>query len=361
MSKIEFKNLKKQYDNAPNPTIENLNLTINDGEFVAFVGPSGCGKSTTLRMLAGLEDVTDGEIIIGDKVVNNVLPRERDIAMVFQNYALYPHKTVYKNISFGLKMNKVPKDEIDKKVSWAADILGITDQLEKKPKDLSGGQRQRVALARAIVKNSSVFLMDEPLSNLDAKLRVSTRNEISALHKQLKSTFVYVTHDQVEAMTMATKIVVMNKGNIMQVGTPKELYQRPNNLFVATFIGTPQMNMFDAKVKLDKLEIGNLKLPIPNMYIEKLKNYNGKEIKLGIRPEDIATSALELETYKDDKISLKVKNIELIGKNYFVYSSLANTNVTIDTVNEYAINEEIDIVFKPHKLHLFDIKTGERI
>lgn len=357
MSSITLKQLTKTYENASEATIKGIDLDINDGEFVAFVGPSGCGKSTTLRMIAGLESISDGEIRIDDKVVNDVLPRDRNIAMVFQNYALYPHKTVYKNISFGLKMKKTPPDVIEQKVAWASDILGITDQLDKKPKDLSGGQRQRVALARAIVKESGVFLMDEPLSNLDAKLRVSTRKEIIALHRALKSTFIYVTHDQIEAMTMADKIVVMNKGEIKQVGTPKELYNKPINLFVATFIGTPAMNIIKVSIDQDKVLLpGGQTIVLPEGIVNKLP-VDKKEFLLGIRPEDIVVTKVELEAYKDLQFEVDVVHSELVGRTYNVYAKVGEFDLIMDTSNEYNLDEKITVALKPSKIHMFDIDT----
>src|SRR5690625_3283427 len=263
MAKIQFNNMYKRYDNADDYSVKDFDIDVEDGEFLVLVGPSGCGKSTTLRMIAGLEEITEGELKIDGKVVNNVAPKDRDIAMVFQNYALYPHMSVYDNMAFGLKLRKTPKKEIRAQVHEAAEILGLTKYLDRKPKALSGGQRQRVALGRAIVRDAGVFLMDEPLSNLDAQLRVQMRAEITKLHKRLETTTIYVTHDQTEALTMATRIVVLNEGNIMQVGTPKEVYDLPENVFVAEFIGSPAMNIFDGRMDGGVLSIGDARFEIP--------------------------------------------------------------------------------------------------
>src|SRR5699024_3361354 len=293
MGELKLKNIKKTYDNGP-AVVSDLNLEIHNGEFLVFVGPSGCGKSTTLRMIAGLEEITEGEFYIDGKLMNDVEPKNRDIAMVFQNYALYPHMTVYDNMAFGLKLRKHPKIEIQQRVENAAEILGLTDYLDRKPKALSGGQRQRVALGRAIVRDAGVFLMDEPLSNFDAKLRVQMRAEIGKLHERLKTTSIYVTHDQTEALTMATRIVILNKGDIMQVGTPKEVYDFPDNIFVAQFIGSPSMNVFNAKIEDGGLVIGDNIIKIPEakkrMLIE--QGYDNKPIKFGIRHEDVREEAV---------------------------------------------------------------------
>ena len=298
MAEVILKDICKSYDNGFN-AVKNVNIDIQDKEFVVLVGPSGCGKSTTLRMIAGLEEISSGQLHIGDRLVNDVDPKDRDIAMVFQNYALYPHLTVYDNMAFALKLRKLPKDEIDSKVKEAAKILDLTHLLDRKPKALSGGQRQRVALGRAIVRNPKVFLMDEPLSNLDAKLRTSMRTEITKLHKSLGTTFIYVTHDQVEAMTMADRIVVMKDGVVQQIATPQEVYDTPNNMFVAGFIGAPQMNFIDVTLvekdgeifaKNDSL---NIKLNKGQCCALIEKNYIGKEVVLGIRPEDKSTFSLD--------------------------------------------------------------------
>ncbi|MCI7328933.1 MAG: sn-glycerol-3-phosphate ABC transporter ATP-binding protein UgpC, partial [Lachnospiraceae bacterium] len=304
MSEIQLEGVCKVYPNGVT-AVKDFNLDVQDKEFIIFVGPSGCGKSTTLRMIAGLEDITDGTLKIDGKVMNNVEPKDRDIAMVFQNYALYPHMTVFDNMAFGLKLRKVPKDEIKRKVDEAADILGLKPYLDRKPKALSGGQRQRVAMGRAIVRNPKVFLMDEPLSNLDAKLRVQMRSEIASLHNRLKATIIYVTHDQTEAMTLGTRIVVLKDGVIMQVDSPQKLYNEPNNLFVAGFIGSPQMNFIDAVCKVEgervTLNFEKTSVVLPPAKAKKLIDggYNGKTVVMGIRPEDIGDSQIEIEAHKD--------------------------------------------------------------
>ena len=308
--------------------VKNFNLEIADKEFIIFVGPSGCGKSTTLRMIAGLEDISSGELKIGDRVVNDVEPKDRDIAMVFQNYALYPHMTVYDNMAFGLKLRKVPKDEIDKMVKEAAKILDLTQLLDRKPKALSGGQRQRVAMGRAIVRNPKVFLMDEPLSNLDAKLRVQMRIEIAKLHQRLGTTIIYVTHDQTEAMTLGTRIVVMKDGVVQQVDTPQHLYEQPGNLFVAGFMGSPQMNFLDAQIaeKGGDLiaKVGEYDIVIPAAKAKVLKDggYVGKTVVLGIRPEDIHDSQMFIEASPSVPMTSTVKVYELLGAEVFLYFEL---------------------------------------
>ena len=321
MASLSLKNIYKKYDNGF-CAVTDFNLEVADKEFVVFVGPSGCGKSTTLRMIAGLEDITEGEFYIGDRLVNDVEPKDRDIAMVFQSYALYPHMTVFDNMAFALKLRKVPKDEIKAKVEEAAKILGLEELLDRKPKALSGGQRQRVALGRAIVRSPKVFLMDEPLSNLDAKLRSNMRAEIIKIHNTLGATTIYVTHDQTEAMTMADRIVVMKKGVVQQVGSPKDIYDHPENLFVAGFIGAPTMNFMRGKVVEGNFvtkDGGNIEIPVG--YYEKLKElgYEGKEVVLGIRPENISNDPLVLETYSHAKITSKVIVAELLGSEYIVH------------------------------------------
>ena len=315
MASLSLKNIYKKYDNGF-CAVTDFNLEVADKEFVVFVGPSGCGKSTTLRMIAGLEDITEGEFYIGDRLVNDVEPKDRDIAMVFQSYALYPHMTVFDNMAFALKLRKVPKEEIKAKVEEAAKILGLEELLDRKPKALSGGQRQRVALGRAIVRSPKVFLMDEPLSNLDAKLRSNMRAEIIKIHNTLGATTIYVTHDQTEAMTMADRIVVMKKGVVQQVGSPKDIYDHPENLFVAGFIGAPTMNFMRGKVAEGNFVTkGGGEIEIPLGYYEKLKElgYEGKEVVLGIRPENISNDPLVLETYSHAKITSKVIVAELLG------------------------------------------------
>ena len=363
MAGISFKNIKKQYPNGF-VAIEGLNLEIKDKEFVVLVGPSGCGKSTTLRMIAGLEEVSDGDLMIGDKVVNNVPPKDRDIAMVFQNYALYPHMSVYDNMAFALKLRKTPKKVIKEKVVEAAKILDIEHLLNKKPKVMSGGQRQRVALGRAIVRHPKVFLLDEPLSNLDAKLRTQMRSEISKLHKKLETTFVYVTHDQTEAMTMGDRIVVMKDGVIQQVDTPFNLYNYPVNIFVAGFIGSPQMNFLKGTVgKRDGeifIQLKNDCIFIPEPINTCLNNYIGKEIQLGIRPNDVheGKDPSDLNTY-----TANVDIVEMMGDELYVHFEFegfgmigkfpTKTNNKFETTITFHINTL--------KIHLFDIDTGNSI
>ena len=349
MSEIIIKNLNKSY--GKNKVINSFNIDIRDGEFIVLVGPSGCGKSTLLRMISGLETVDEGEIFLDKKLINNLIPSKRGIAMVFQSYALYPHMNVYENMSFGLKMEKLSKSEIDKKVTEAASTLQIKDLLERKPKELSGGQRQRVAIGRAITRNPKLFLFDEPLSNLDAALRSEMRVEISKLHEKMKSNIIYVTHDQVEAMTLADRIVILNNGNIEQFGTPNEIYSDPNNIFVAEFIGSPKMNI----IRIDKENIinGNT-LKVLNNEI-KFKQLNLKdEIYLGIRPEDISV--------KDEhsiKFEVKVDLIENLGFERIIYSSSQNNEIKIKT-SENIQSGTLKISFPENKLYLFD-KDKNRI
>lgn len=363
MSFIEMKNIRKKYAGADKNSVTDFNLNIEEKEFIAFVGPSGCGKSTTLRMIAGFEEITSGELKIGGKVMNETAPRDRGIAMVFQNYALYPHMTVEKNISYGLKNMKVPADEIKKKVDWAVKILGLEEYRKRKPKNLSGGQRQRVALGRAIVKNQKVFLMDEPLSNLDAKLRVSMRNEISKLHRELGSTTIYVTHDQVEAMTMADRIVIMKDGIVQQVGKPMELYEHPINKFVAGFIGSPQMNFYDVTVNGNTVQFADgSKITLPENIIAKL---GGKKdgLILGIRGEDIKLDAQNLDLYKDSVQHAVVENTEVMGNENNLYFNFGGVN-TVARVSKYEISQigdRIDFVFSPARIHFFDKTTEESL
>ncbi|MCI8476934.1 MAG: sn-glycerol-3-phosphate ABC transporter ATP-binding protein UgpC [Oscillospiraceae bacterium] len=359
MASIQFKHVRKTYPG--NVTIvPDLNLEIADKEFVILVGPSGCGKSTTLRMIAGLEDISDGELWIGDRVVNDVAPKDRDIAMVFQNYALYPHMTVYKNIAFGLTLQKVPKEEIDRRVHEAAKALDLEHLLNRKPKQLSGGQRQRVALGRAMVRNPAVFLLDEPLSNLDAKLRTAMRAEISRLHKRLATTFVYVTHDQTEAMTMGDRIVVMKDGIIQQNDTPQNLYDYPCNLFVAGFIGSPQMNFMDAVLTeqggVYSAEVCGHRIALSDhMDAKKLAPYVGKTVVLGIRPEDIdAVSAGD----KHD-LDAKIEIAELMGAEINLHLDCQGNKLVVRAAASYAGREgdTAALVFKTEKIHLFDKET----
>lgn len=365
MASILMKNIEKTYEDGTT-VIENLNLEIADNEFIVFVGPSGCGKSTTLRMMAGLEEITDGELYIGNKLMNNVSPKNRDIAMVFQNYALYPHMTVYKNMAFGLKNRGLPKKVIDAKVKDAAKMLEIENLLHRKPKALSGGQRQRVALGRAIVREPSVFLLDEPLSNLDAKLRTETRNRITMLHKELETTFVYVTHDQTEAMTMGDRIVVMKDGIIQQFDTPKEIYYHPKNIFVAGFIGTPQMNFIDCKIIRSKTGLcasfDKFHLEIPQKYNEKLSVYDDKEVVIGIRPEDVDIVENNKNVDNNGIVDAYVELVEMTGSDCFVYGKIGKNNITSKTSNEIKIksNQMCYMRINTNKIHVFD-KINENL
>ena len=359
MSFIEFKHIGKKYAGAEHKSVDDFNLNIEEKEFIAFVGPSGCGKSTTLRMIAGFEEITEGDLYIDGKRVNETAPRDRGIAMVFQNYALYPHMTVEKNIGYGLKNMKMPADQIKKKVDWAIDILGLQEFRYRKPKNLAGGQRQRVALGRAIVKNQKVFLMDEPLSNLDAKLRVSMRTEISKLHREMGATTIYVTHDQVEAMTMADRIVIMKEGVIQQVGKPMELYDHPVNKFVAGFIGSPQMNFFDVTLKGNEVtfEDGN-KLMLPEAILKKLNGKEG-EMTLGIRGEDLKMDAQNLELYKENKMKAVITDTEVMGNENNLYFQFGGCQA-VARVSKYEISQvgdEIEFVFMPSKIHFFEKET----
>jgi len=367
MANITFNNIVKKYDET-NIAVENFNLEIRDKELIVLVGPSGCGKSTTLRMIAGLESITEGEIFIGDKLVNNVAPRDRDIAMVFQSYALYPHMTVYKNMAFGLEMKKVPKDEIHKKITEVAKTLDIKELLYRKPKQLSGGQCQRVALGRAIVRNPSVFLLDEPLSNLDAKLRTQMKTEIIKLHKTLGTTFLYVTHDQTEAMTMADRIVLMKDGLIQQVDTPMNLYNNPCNLFVAEFMGSPKMNTLEVTLINNsnnfyaKLNCITIKLPNTDKIKSLFNNYANKSIILGFRPEDIYVENNTIKDSLSNIILTKVDITELMGSESYLYLD-CNGNKLIAKVPSSADikSEQINIAIDTSKLHFFDKDTEERI
>lgn len=335
MSDVILKNVKKIYDKKV--VIDDIDLTIKDKEFVVLVGASGCGKSTILRMIAGLEDITGGEILIGDKKVNNIPPKDRDIAFVFQSYALYPHMTVRENIAFGLKMRKVDKTEIEKKVQEAAEILDLTEYLDRRPKQLSGGQRQRVALGRAIVRNPKVFLMDEPLSNLDAKLRVQMRAEIKKLHEKLQTTFIYVTHDQTEALTMGDRIVVLDKGKIQQVDSPEEIYNNPQNTFVAGFIGSPQMNFINGE--------------------DLSPEYTGKIA--GVRPEKMLCG----QDISSDKINLTVniEMTELLGSEKIAYFNIGKSKCSAKLSAEYPLGKTLDISIRKEDIYLFDKETGKRV
>ncbi len=359
MASLSLKNVTKVYPNGF-VGVKDFNLEIADKEFIIFVGPSGCGKSTTLRMIAGLEEISSGELKIGDKVVNDVEPKDRDIAMVFQNYALYPHMSVYDNMAFGLKLRKVPKAEIDKLVHEAAKILDIEHLLDRKPKALSGGQRQRVAMGRAIVREPKVFLMDEPLSNLDAKLRVQMRIEISKLHQRLGTTIIYVTHDQTEAMTLGTRIVVLKDGVIQQVDTPQNLYDKPANKFVAGFIGSPQMNLIDAKVvqvgNQVHVQFGNADITLPDEKGKVLvqKGYVGKEVSFGIRPEDIHDG--DMSNYPGATITATIRVYELLGAEVFLYFDINETSFTarVNPRTTARPGDTLTLGLDLSRIHIFD-------
>ena len=368
MASLSLKNVSKVYPNGF-VAVKDFNLEVQDKEFIIFVGPSGCGKSTTLRMIAGLEEISSGELYIGDRLVNDVEPKDRDIAMVFQNYALYPHMTVFDNMAFGLKLRKTPKDQIDKLVHEAARILDIEHLLDRKPKALSGGQRQRVAMGRAIVRNPKVFLMDEPLSYLDAKLRVQMRIEISKLHQRLQTTIIYVTHDQTEAMTLGTRIVVMKDGIMQQVASPIDLYTKPCNIFVAGFIGSPQMNFIDCKAVKDgekvKLEFGTYSVTLPESKASKLVEggYIGKDVVLGIRPEDIKDEEIFINTGTDNILDATVKVYEMLGAEVFLYFTVEGHDITV-RVNPRTTarpGDTIKIALDTSKIHLFDKETEKTI
>ena len=364
MGTLSFRNINKVYPNGFH-AVKDFNLEVEDKEFIIFVGPSGCGKTTTLRMIAGLEEISDGELAIDGRVINDVEPKDRDIAMVFQNYALYPHMTVYDNMAFGLKLRKVPKAEIDKLVHEAAKILDLEPLLDRKPKALSGGQRQRVAMGRAIVRNPQVFLMDEPLSNLDAKLRGQMRIELSKLHQRLGTTIIYVTHDQVEAMTLGTRIVVMNAGIVQQVDTPQALYETPNNLFVAGFIGSPQMNFLDAKctVKGDavELDLGESTITLTGDKAKKLIDggYDGKTVVMGIRPEDVYDDEETVAAHPETVIESTVRVYELLGAEVYLYFDYAGANFTarVKPSTTARTGDHIKIALEPSKIHVFDKET----
>ncbi len=370
MATVTLKNINKVYDGNVHAVID-FNLNVKDREFIVFVGPSGCGKSTTLRMIAGLEDITSGELRIDDEVMNDVAPKDRNIAMVFQSYALYPHMTVYDNMAFGLKLRKFSRDEIDRRVQQAAETLGLKALLKRRPKALSGGQRQRVALGRAIVRDAKVFLMDEPLSNLDAKLRVQMRTEIIKITEKLGITTIYVTHDQTEAMTMASRIVVMKDGYIQQIGAPKDIYDLPNNKFVGGFIGTPPMNFVEGKVTEDgyficgdhKVGVTKLKIPAGKFKMLEEQKYIDKDIILGIRPEDIHDENVVANTYPEAKVKLQVEVSELLGAETLIHVTM-NTQPLTAKVNarvDIHPHDEIELAFDMNKCHFFDPETELRI
>ena len=391
MGAIKITNVGKIYPNGTR-ALGDVNIEINDGEFVVLVGPSGCGKTTLLRMVAGLEDITEGEIFIGEKLVNEVAPKDRDIAMVFQNYALYPHMSVYDNMAFSLKLRKLSKEEIDKKVKDAARTLEISELLERKPKALSGGQRQRVAMGRAIVRNPEAFLMDEPLSNLDAKLRVQMRAELGQLHTQLETTTLYVTHDQVEAMTMGDRVAVIRKGELQQIDTPREIYLYPKNIFVAGFIGSPSMNFVYADVKLSgdtaELSFANETITCSGEHSKKLKKVDGKQIVLGIRPEAFEDSLYAKDSEYTESISIKVTLLEQLGSDSYIHFYKDLKPVQTEAIEEILADEgeditvlgdetkfiarinpnstvqegqEINLSIDPSKLHFFDPDSGNAL
>ena len=368
MASLSLRHIYKKYPGNV-VAVKDVNLEIKDKEFIVLVGPSGCGKSTTLRMIAGLEEISEGELYIGDRLVNDIAPKDRDIAMVFQNYALYPHMTVFDNMAFGLKLRKVPKDEIARKVEEAAKILDLSHLLDRKPKAMSGGQRQRVALGRAIVRNPQVFLLDEPLSNLDAKLRAQMRTEISKLHKKLGTTFIYVTHDQTEAMTLGDRIVIMKDGIVQQVGTPQEVFDHPANIFVAGFIGMPQMNMFDAKLVEQSgkysVELGGVSIILSEEKQAALakNNVKSQEITLGIRPEHIA-----LAQPGKDAITGKVDVSEMMGSAIHLHVNACgrDTIIIVQTMDltggeDLSIGSEISFAFGGNAVHVFNKETGENL
>ena len=366
MVELALKQIHKRYDNNDTYSVTDFNLDIKDREFIVFVGPSGCGKSTTLRMVAGLEEITEGELWIGDTMMNDVAPKDRDIAMVFQNYALYPHMTVYDNMAFGLKLRKYKKEEIQRRVEEAADILGLTEYLKRKPAALSGGQRQRVALGRAIVRDAKVFLMDEPLSNLDAKLRVAMRAEIAKLHRRLETTTIYVTHDQTEAMTMADRIVIMKDGFIQQIGSPKEVYDTPNNVFVAGFIGSPAMNLFEVTLEGSVISNGTdlqIEVPAGKLNLLKERGYDGKKLVFGIRPEDIHSEQIAIDATPNTVVNSEVVVSELLGAETMLYSKVGDTEfiAKVDARDYHSPGEMIELAFNMNKSHFFDMETQEVI
>ncbi len=365
MASVSYQQVFKRFGDVT--VIKDFNLDVADKEFMVFVGPSGCGKSTNLRMLAGLEEVSEGNIVIGDRIVNDVPPKDRDIAMVFQSYALYPHMSVYDNMAFGLKLRKMPKAEIDTRVKEAADILGLTSLLDRKPKALSGGQRQRVAVGRAIVREPSVFLMDEPLSNLDAKLRVTARAEISKLHQRLGTTFIYVTHDQVEAMTMGDRIAVLADGILQQVDTPRSLYNEPDNVFVAGFIGSPSMNFFNGTLVTEEnrvfVDTGDFRVRVPDDHKEMYASYSGREVVLGLRPEHVHAPEFAPPNIIGEPVTATVEIVELLGHELHLFMNSGTTTfvATVDPRFGVMAGNKIDVLFDMSNMHLFDRTTEQRI
>lgn len=367
MATLDLIHIDKIYPNGVQAVFD-FNLKIEDKEFIVFVGPSGCGKSTTLRMIAGLEDITSGELYIDNVLMNHVSSKDRGIAMVFQSYALYPHMTIYNNLAFGLKLRRVPRDEIERRVAEAAKILGLENLLDRYPRQLSGGQNQRVALGRAIVRHASVFLMDEPLSNLDAKLRVTMRGELTKLHRNLGSTTIYVTHDQIEAMTMASRIVVMRDGRIQQVGTPKEIYEHPANVFVGGFIGTPPMNFIRGTIAQDgkfttKNGAHTIELPKGQVATLNKGGYIGKEVILGIRPEDIYDNPVVLKTYSNSVIEVTVDVAELLGAETNIYASVDGDAIiaSVPARDDLSKDSVIKLAFDMNHCHIFDAETEEAV
>ena len=366
MVEVDLNHIYKKYEGNDKYSVNDFDLHIKDKEFIVFVGPSGCGKSTTLRMVAGLEDISKGTLEIDHKVMNDVAPKDRDIAMVFQNYALYPHMSIYDNMAFGLKLRHYKKDEIDKRVKHAADILGLSEYLDKKPAELSGGQRQRVALGRAIVRDAPIFLMDEPLSNLDAKLRVTMRAEIAKLHQNLGTTTIYVTHDQTEAMTLADRVVVMSVGKVQQIGTPLEVYNTPVNMFVAGFIGSPQMNFFNVHFKENRISDGkglDIEIPEGKAKMLKEKGYEDKDLVFGIRPEDIHSEEAFLETWPNSVVESTVVVSELLGSTIQLYQKVNGTEfVAIVNAGDYHTpGDKVKMGFDVNKAHFFDKDTTNAI
>ncbi len=365
MASVTYDHVTKKFGETV--AVNDLNIEVGDKEFLVLVGPSGCGKTTALRCLAGLEEITSGRIMIGDRVVNDVAPKDRDIAMVFQSYALYPHLSVYDNMAFGLKLRKVPKDEIKKRVNEAAEILGITDLLNRRPRQLSGGQRQRVAVGRAIVREPKVFLFDEPLSNLDAKLRGQMRTEISKLHIGLQTTFIYVTHDQIEAMTMASRIAVINKGLLQQMDTPHNLYDTPNNLFVAGFIGSPAMNFFPSKLRKDDgklvVDTTDFAVTIPADHAKPYEPYVGKDVVFGVRPENVHDADFVPANIRAEKVTAKVDVTELMGNETLLYLVTGkNTFVgRVDPRSKAQVGGKMQVAFDMDSFHIFDAATEKAI
>lgn len=366
MSKIILKNVKKKYPNADEYAVKDFNMEIEEGELIVFVGPSGCGKSTTLRMIAGLEDISEGELIIEGKVVNKLSPKERDIAMVFQSYALYPHMTVRDNIGYGLKLRNEPKADIKRKVEEVSTYLGLTKLLDRKPKDMSGGQRQRVALGRAMIRTPKLYLMDEPLSNLDAKLRTVTRTEITKLHREKGVVTIYVTHDQVEAMTMADRIVVMSTGEVQQIGTPKELYKNPRNLFVATFIGQPEMNIIEGKFTGTHFvnDIFNIELTAEDRDVLVKEGYTNKTLLMGVRPQHLKDDDIYRNEYAQTRFTVTPINIEYLGDHVNIFFDAGNKNYFVAKVSSSSpveIDQPYDLFAKPTRLYFFDSETENSI